>query len=215
MINNDNPKYRVPSTEEFEILANFKRKPFYDFGISEIMKLSKKKSKPWVFNTLTRFEKDGLIVKKRKGNMNLYRASIKNPSLIGCFMFMECLKLQKMKHNIIIAKLIESIPLKNYCLIVFGSYANKTQKTDSDLDVCFLTDNEKSAKKLKSYINEVKSKSPVSIDENIITFNEFVEMLLETEENLGKQIYKNHIIAFNGNIFYELAKGANKRGFNE
>ena len=65
-------KYDSPSPEELEILNNFKQKPFHDFGISEIMDLSKKKSKPWVFNVLKGFEKCGLVVKKRKGNREAF-----------------------------------------------------------------------------------------------------------------------------------------------
>ncbi len=209
----NNASLKIPSTEGFEILSNFMHRPFYEFGISEVMKLSEKKSKPWVFNTLSTFEKNGLLLKKTKGNMNLYRAAMNNPSLVNHFLLLEALKLQKMKNNEIVSNLIENIPMKEYSLVVFGSYAEGKEKKGSDMDVCFLVESVDDAKKLKPYINEVKTKSPVSVHEQTVTFDEFVEMLLAKEENLGKQIYKNHIIAFNGSIFYELVKEANKRGF--
>lgn len=204
---------KVPSTEEFGILSNFKYRPFYEFGISEVMKLSEKKSKPWVFNALSKFEKGGLLLKETKGNMNLYRAAMDNPSLVSHFLFLESLKLQNMRNAGIVSKLLESIPAKDYCLVVFGSYADGTQKADSDMDLCFLAQSEESLKKLKPYVNDAKAKSPAGIHEQLVTFDEFVEMLLRKEENLGKQIYKNHILAYNGGIFYGLVKEAHKRGF--
>ncbi|MBN2042358.1 MAG: nucleotidyltransferase domain-containing protein [Candidatus Aenigmarchaeota archaeon] len=213
MANKNKISFKIPSTEEFEILSNFKYKPFYEFGISEIMMLSGKKSKPWVFNTLSKFENNGLLVKRSKGNMNLYKAAMKNPSLVNHFIFLESLKLQKMKKNEIMSNFIEKIPMKNYCLVVFGSYAEGKEKKDSDIDICVLVESINNSKKLKPYINDVKIKSRITIHDHIITFEEFVEMLLNDEENLGKQIYKNHILAFNGGIFYELVKEANKHGF--
>jgi predicted nucleotidyltransferase len=204
---------RVPSAEEFGILASFKYRPFYEFGISEVMKLSEKKSKPWVFNALSKFEKGGLLLKGTKGNMNLYRAAMGNPSLVNHFLFLEALKLQKMRNSGVVSSLMESIPAKDYCLVVFGSYVLGNEKADSDMDLCFLAESEGGLKKLKPYINEVKAKSKVTIHEQFVTFDEFVDMLLRKEENMGKQIYKNHILAYNGGIFYGLVKEAHKRGF--
>ncbi|MFH0956624.1 MAG: nucleotidyltransferase domain-containing protein [Candidatus Aenigmatarchaeota archaeon] len=204
---------KVPSAEEFGILSSFKYKPFYEFGISEVMKLSEKKSKPWVFNALSKFEKGGLLLKETKGNMNLYRAAMDNPSLVNHFLFMEALKLQGMRNKDVVSRLIENIPAKDYCLVVFGSYALRSEKADSDMDLCFLAESEAGLKRLKPYVNEVKAKSPVSMHEQFVTFDEFVEMLLRKEENMGKQIYKGHTLAYNGGIFYGLVKEAHKRGF--
>ena len=205
--------FKVPSTEEFDILNNFKQRPFHSFGISELMGLSGKKSKPWVFNALAKFEKNSLLLKEKKGNMNLYKAKMSSLPLVNHFLFLETLKLQGMRNNEILSVLIEKIPMKDYCLVVFGSYAGGSERKGSDMDLLFLAESDSSLKMLKPYVNEVKIKSAVSIHEQLVTFGEFVEMLLRAEENLGKQVYKTHILALNGGIFYELVKEAHKRGF--
>ena len=68
-------------------------------------------------------------------------------------------------------------------------------------------------KKLKPYFNEIKLHHAVSADEHYITFNEFKEMLLRDEENLGKQIFRSHKVFFNADIYYQLIKEAHKNGF--
>ena len=208
-----NLSVRVPTREELEIINVFKEKPFYEFGISEIMKEAGKKSKPWVFNVLKRFEEEKLLRRRNKGNMNLYVADLDNPALTGHLLFLESLRLIGFKELALISKMISSIPIKNYCLIIFGSHADKEQRADSDLDICFLVESDESEKKIRPYLNEIGLKAKTRIDEHYITFDGFVEMLLRQEENLGKQIFRRHILAFNGAIFYELAKEANKRGF--
>jgi len=204
---------KIPSREEFEIIDIFMRKPFDELGISEIMKETGKKSKPWVFNVLNGFEDRGFIKKERKGNMNLYSANLDSPALIGHFLFIQNLKMEGSGQLDKISKLILNIPLKNYCLIIFGSWASQNQRAGSDLDICFLIESSGVKKKIKPYLNESKLKTRQGIDEHYITYNEFIEMLLRPEENLGKQIYKNHILVFNGAVFYELVKEAHKRGF--
>lgn len=204
---------KVPSREELEIIDIFRRKPFDNLGISEIMKETGKKSKPWVFNVLNGFQARELIEKERKGNMNLYRSNLDSPALIGHFLFIQSLKLAGSGQIDAISKLIQSIPMKDYCLIIFGSWANKKQRAGSDLDISFLIESADAKKKIMPYLNETKHKIRQGIDEHYITFDEFVEMLIRPEENLGKQIFKNHILVFNGAIFYELVKEAHKRGF--
>lgn len=203
------------SKDEFEILDVFKNSLFEELSIADIMKRSKKRSKPWVFNTLKRFQKQNFLAMKRKANINLYNANLNNPLLIGAFVFMESQSLLNFQHPDFISKIIENIPINNYCLLVFGSYAENSQKINSDLDLCFLVENKETEKRIKPFFNDIKLTSNVKTDEHYVVFEDFVNMLLRNEENLGKQIFKKHKIFFNGTIFYELVKEAHKHGFNE
>jgi hypothetical protein len=38
-------------------------------------------------------------------------------------------------------------------------------------------------------------------------------MLLAEEENLGKQVFRKHIVFYNADIYYQLIKEAYKNGF--
>ena len=42
---------------------------------------------------------------------------------------------------------------------------------------------------------------------------DFIKMLLRDEENLAKQIFRNHILFFNPDIYYKLMMEAHKNGF--
>lgn len=202
------------SKDEFGILDVFKNSLFEELSIADIMRRGKKRSKPWVFNTLKKFQKQDFLIMKRKANINLYNANLNNPLLISSFAYMESQSLLNFQHLDFVSRIIESVPIKNYCLLVFGSYAENSKKAHSDLDLCFLVENKETEKIIKPFFNDLKLISKTKIDEHYITFGDFVDMLLRIEENLGKQIFKKHKIFFNGMIFYELAKEAHKKGFN-
>ena len=201
--------------KKLKLLCAWENDLFKELSISEIIKLSKKKTKTWVFNSLKQLTKINLLILKRKSNLNLYQLNLNNPILIQ---ILQCLELQEIlnfKHLNIIQEIINNLPLKNYCLLIFGSYAQNKQTKDSDIDICFLVEDINSEKKIKSYINEIKMNHSVQMDDHYIYFNDFIEMLLRKEENLGKQIYKNHKIFFNHDMYYQLIKEAYKSGFRQ
>jgi predicted nucleotidyltransferase len=199
--------------KKIKLLDIWENKIFDEFSISEIMKLSKKKTKTWVFNSLKILEKNKLLISKKKSNMNLYSLNLDNPLLIQTLQYLESQKMLNFSELDLIIDAIKNIKITNYCLIIFGSYAKKEQSNKSDIDICFLTENENMSNKIKPYFNEVKLNHSIRIDEHYITFDEFIQMLLRNEENLGKQIAKNHKLFYNADIYYNLLKEANKHGY--
>ena len=200
-------------TQKIKLLQSWKNRLFDELSISEIMKLSKKKTKPWVFTSLKQLTKIRLLLSKRKGNLNLYRLNLDNPLLIQTLQYLEIQDLLDFKNLDLIIEIINKIPLKNYCLLIFGSYAENKQNKNSDLDISFLIESTQLEKKIKPYLNEIKLNHTVGIDDHYITFNDFVRMLLREEENLGKQIFRKHKLFFNPTIYYQLVKEAYKNGF--
>ena len=201
------------SNKKIELLEAWKTCPFAEYGIAEIMKISKKKTKPWVFNALKQLAKSKLLLSKRKGNLDVYSLNLDNPFLIHALQYLDAQNSLDFQQLDIIAEAINKIPIKNYCLLVFGSYAENKQKNTSDLDICFLIENTQAEKRIKPYFNEVKLNHAVNIDEHYITFNDFVKMLLREEENLGKQIFRKRKLFFNADIYYRLIREAYKNGF--
>ena len=51
------------------------------------------------------------------------------------------------------------------------------------------------------------------IDEHYITFEDFVNMLLRSEENLAKQILIKRKLFLNADIYYRLVREAHVHGF--
>jgi len=200
------------SSKKIELLKIWKNNLFSVFSISEIMKKTNKKTKTWIFNSLNELSKKKLIQIQQKGNINLYSLNLKNPILENTLQYID---LQDINPQLlqIMEEIIENVPIKTYCLLVFGSYAENKQTKDSDMDICFLIENEKTKKIIEPFIKEIKLNYTIEIDEQYITFDEFVEMLLNNEENLGKQIFKNNKLFFNPNIYFQLLKEAYKHGF--
>ncbi|MBI2669369.1 nucleotidyltransferase domain-containing protein [Candidatus Woesearchaeota archaeon] len=195
------------------LIESWKNNLFNELSIAEIMKISGKKTKPWVFNTLKQLTKHQLLLSKKKGNLNLYSLNLPNPFLIQTLQYLEVQKNMDFPQLQVIEEAISIIPVKTYCLLVFGSYAEGKQRRDSDLDICFLVESKAQKKKIIPYFNEIKLRFPVSIDVHYITFDEFIKMLLHPEENLAKQILNKHILFYNPDIYYQLLREAYKHGF--
>lgn len=201
------------SNKKIKLLETWKINPFAGYGVAEIMKISKKRTKPWVFNALRQLTKNKLLLSKRKGNLDIYSLNFNNPFLIQMLQYLEAQNSLDFPQLDIIAEAITKVPIKNYCLLVFGSYAGKKQTKSSDLDICFLLENKQVEKKIRPYLNEVKLNHTINIDEHYITFDDFVKMLLREEENLGKQIFSKQKLFYNADIYYQLIKEAHKHGF--
>jgi|TARA_Y100000310_G_scaffold11008_1_gene11644 predicted nucleotidyltransferase len=201
------------SNKKIELLGAWKNNIFSEFTISEIMKISKKNTKTWVFNALKLLASKKLLNQKRKGNLDIYNLNLNNPLLIQILQYIEAQNSLDFPQIEVIIEIIKKIPVKNYCLMVFGSYAENKETKNSDLDICFLIENEGTEKKIKPYFNEAKLNCAISIDVHYITFSDFIKMLLAEEENLGKQVFRKHIVFYNADIYYQLIKEAYKNGF--
>jgi len=203
------------SNKKIELLKIWKDRLFGEFSISEIMKFSGKKTKPWVFNTLKLLVKNRVLNSKRKGNLDIYNLNLDNPLAIQSLQYLEAQENSNFSQIELISDIIKRIKEKNYSLIVFGSYAKNKQTKGSDIDICFLVENKDTEKKIRSYVNELKLDYFIKIDEHYITYRDFMEMLLSEEENLGKQIFRNHKVFYNPDIYYQIIKEAYKHGFRQ
>lgn len=200
------------TSETVRLLEAWEGDVFGELGTSEIMKISGKKTKPWVFNALKRLTGSKLLVSRRKGNLDIYRLNLGNPLLAQTLQYIEAQNSLRFPQLDIVMETIEKIPLRNYCLLVFGSYANGSQKKNSDMDICFLVGNG-DEKKIRPHFSGIKLASAVDIDEHYITFDDFVKMLIREEENLAKQIFRKHKLFFNPDIYFKLIMEAHKNGF--
>jgi len=201
------------SNKKIQLLGVWEENPFGEFSVSEIMKKSGKNTKTWVFNALKEMAGRGILKLRRKGGGNIYLFNISNPISLGFIRYLSIQKNLDFPRFDVIEKLISDIPFKNFCLIVFGSYAEGKQRKNSDVDICFLVQDKKTAGKIVPYVNDVKMDFSVGIDEHYITFDEFKKLLLRKEENLGKQIFRKHAVFFNSDIYYKLITEARENGF--
>jgi predicted nucleotidyltransferase len=88
--------------------------------------------------------------------------------------------------------------------VSFGSsYAKGTQTAKSDVDILVI--NEKGER--KPDFSRYETIFKVRINPNYVTPEEFTAMLKESEENVGKQALKNHIILYHPELFWNLVYG--------
>jgi hypothetical protein len=189
--------------EQIRLLETWKKGIFEELSISEIMGISGKKTKPWVFNALKLLTKHNLLISKRKANINLYKLNLSNPFLIQTLQYLEAQNSLGFLHLDTVTEFIRKVPVKNYCLLAFDV------EKKSELNACFLIKNKEVEGQIKPFVNNSKSK----VNLHYITYDDFVKMLLTEEENIAKEVFRSNLLFFNGDIYYELIKEAYKNGF--
>ena len=100
----------------------------------------------------------------------------------------------------------------NFSAVLFGSYASGKEQKHSDVDLAFISDNKKLAQKIQSELRSLEQIHEIEINTMIFTERQFQEMLKSKEENVGKQILKNHVVLNNPELFWNLVYGV-KNGF--
>ena len=103
----------------------------------------------------------------------------------------------------IIKKINNELKTKDV-VVLFGSYAKGTQTEKSDIDLLIINKDGKKSLSFSKYENLYKKE----INTIYITNKEFIQMLKDKEENVGKQALKNHIILNNPEIFWECVLNA-------
>ncbi len=84
-------------------------------------------------------------------------------------------------------------------VVLFGSYAKGKQTEKSDVDILIINKDRKKSISFAKYEVIFKKK----INPLFVTKEEFKKMLQEKEENVGKQVLKEHIILNNPEVFWE------------
>ncbi|MBN2458769.1 nucleotidyltransferase domain-containing protein [Candidatus Woesearchaeota archaeon] len=103
-----------------------------------------------------------------------------------------------LKSNPIIRKISSELSTDD-SVILFGSYANSKHTEKSDIDLMIINNDGKKTLSFSKYELLFKKK----INPIFITRKEFVLMLKDKEENVGKQALKNHIILNNAEEFWK------------
>ncbi len=107
-------------------------------------------------------------------------------------------KKEFLKKHPIISKIVSELSTKD-TVILFGSYAKGSEREISDIDLLIINKKgDKSASFSKYELLFKKKINPI-----FITKPEFVGMLKDKDENVGKQALKNHVILNNPESFWE------------
>jgi len=107
-------------------------------------------------------------------------------------------KREFLKRQPIISKIASELKTED-TVVLFGSYAKGTERESSDIDLLII--NKKGNRSISFSKHELIFKK--KINPIFVTRKEFIAMLRSSEENLGKQALKAHIILQNPESFWE------------
>jgi predicted nucleotidyltransferase len=204
---------QILTKEEVKIIDLFRTGLFKQYTIREIAKNINKKSYNWVFKAIGKLKRLEIINSETKGNSNICSINLQNNLTLIYLSFLEQERIGEKLPLKNIKILLESIPVKYYTFIITGSYASGKQTSKSDLDIAVIVENKEDSKKVFAVL---KNKGELMIPKaHIFVFNkeEFLKMLLDKEENYGKQIFGNNIIIFGAENYYLILREAIENGF--
>jgi len=194
--------------KQIKIFEAFLRRPYKELTYKEIKEYSKSNS--LIQNAIKKFLAEDLVNKREVGNVIVYTANLDNSSVYAYFDLLIKEKLSNaVKRSLTIIR-EELSGMEFVSIVLFGSYAEGTQKEKSDLDVAIFVNSAGDKKNCELAMKYAELKSVLPLDMHVITKNEMLQMLKDKHENLGKQIAHKHLAIQNPMIFYSiLAEGIN------
>jgi predicted nucleotidyltransferase len=162
--------------------------------------LSKALKVPYATFYRTIQEMNGLLNVKNIGKSKVLGLNLSHPTLRSYLaVAANDEKDEFLKKQPIIKKIISELNTDEI-VVLFGSYAKAIQTDKSDIDLLII--NKKGEKSLSFSKYELLFKK--KINPLFVTNAEFIKMLKEKEENLGKQVLKGHIVLNNPESFWKL-----------
>ena len=185
--------------EQLNILSIFKKDLFSSLTFKQIKQQSKQKSNNIVQIALKEFQKQNLVEKKVTGDVQSFSLNLNNNLTLSYLNLINEPEISKSK---IPKKVLDDIQnrifkyTEFFILIIFGSYAKNEATLKSDLDIAVIVESEQTKKEIAPFLETIKRRETIQIDYHIFTRSEFLEMLNEDSENVGKQIFKNNIVYY-------------------
>lgn len=200
--------------KEYTILEPFIREPWKSLTFKEVKKLSNNNSDNYVHTTLKRLVKEEILKEQKIGNNIIYSIS-KNIFALNTIGFVAEYKAKQAKHlpykNI--QKIINKIKTPFYSFIITGSYAKNKQKETSDIDIVIICDNKQQPNTILSQIKLESELMYPEIHPYVFTEGDLYEMIINKEENYGKEIARNNLIITGGKEYYSIVLEVIEHGF--
>jgi predicted nucleotidyltransferase len=199
--------------KQIKIFEVFLKKPYAELTYREIKEYSAEKSNSIIQIALSKYVAQGLLVKRKVGNIILYSINFGNNLVFSYFDILIEEKISGLLRNTIgiIREELMNIPFVS--IVVFGSYAEGKEDKNSDLDIAIFVNSDEDKKNCSLAMKSAELKSVMQIDAYVFTKEEMLSMLKEKHENLGKQIACKHMVIQNPSIFYLMIQEGIDNGF--
>ena len=199
--------------KQIRIFGAFLKQPYAEKTYREIKEFSKEKSNSVIQKAIAKFLSEGLVAKRKVGNIFLHAINLENTPV---FSYFDILAKEQLPHlaKLCLRQIVKEISSVSFVsIVVFGSYAEGKQKESSDLDIALFVNNKTDKRECELAMKDAEMKCAVAIHTYVFTKSEMLQMLKDKDENLGKQIARNHIVIYNPASFYSIINEGIKRGF--
>ena len=199
------------SKNQIEIMNLFRKNIFLKASILEIKNILKKKSYQRIYEAVKELEKNNILNSKKIGNSNLISLDLSPYSILELSYLDEQESFSRKIPNM--EKILDFKEFIDDVVLVTGSYSSGKQTSRSDIDFVIIT-KDYAFKKQKLIENLTHLFIP-KIHPIVISYKDFVDMLLSNSENYGKEIFKNKLLFRNSKKYYEVIKEAINNGFRD
>jgi len=189
-------------SKEVEIIKLLLENKEKELNINLIAKLLKKDYKN-VHNIVTRLSTMQLVKLETFGKS--YRVILANKAhpLIYEAEYRRRIDLLKNKNITVMYDSFKSMGSKLYVLLIFGSYAKKTQNPHSDIDLLFIVPDE-AEEKMETEIQTIAGTLPLKLHVNIFKESDFIAMKKSKEATVGSEAIMKNIILYGIESYYEM-----------
>lgn len=197
------------SKNQIEILNLFRKNIFLKSSILDIMKRLKKNSYQRIYEAVKELEKNKVLESVRIGNTSLISLNLNKESIHELSYLDEKESFSKKMPDI--DKILGFIEFFDDIVLITGSYAKGKETSKSDIDLVIITKDD--IMKKQKLIDNLTMLFIPKIHAIAISYKDFIDMLLDSKENYGKEIFKNRLLFRNSKRYYELTNEAIKNGF--
>jgi predicted nucleotidyltransferase len=151
-----------------------------------------------VSNVLKRLEKENILRSKMEGRNKVYRLNHSNPALMHVLSIVEEEKAVRFREISGLGRdfIDEILKSKSPLVVIFGSYADGTQKRNSDVDILALSPFDVDLTDVQNFY-----KIKASVKE--YTEEEF-ESALRSGDFLIMEVIRNHVVLIGSDLFVKM-----------
>ncbi|HLC96942.1 MAG TPA: nucleotidyltransferase domain-containing protein [Candidatus Nanoarchaeia archaeon] len=183
-----------------KFLIEHKNEELNILKISKALKMDYKN----VYSIIKRLEKSSLVKIETFGQSSRVNLNVIVHPLVFKAEFERRTEILKDRNLAVMASNFKrGINSKLYILLLFGSYAKKTQTKSSDIDLLFIcSDAVEDA--FEKDVNRIARSMPLSLHPLVFSESQFVEMINAKESNVGQEALKHNVILCGIEHYYEM-----------
>ncbi len=207
--------YTKITQKEIEILNIFSKNPLKKMDFKGIREEIGGKSNRGLFNSLKKLELSNILYVETVGKSKRYFINLYNNVSLGLLAYVETAKagnIGRIPHKLL-NTILGGIENPFAIILITGSYAEGRENRNSDLDVAAIIPDSEDKRIIHNYLKNTGALTTPEIHPYVFNASEFYSMLINKEENYGKEIFRKRIILTGAEIYYKIIRRAIENGF--